>query len=529
MQNKEWFSHLDTNIISSVKGVRLSSYLVALEGWRRGLTLKWYIGDVPNTDIWRTGRKSSPMRLFSLSSKHKTHFFHISRGDLASTEAIKICLNKEETKRLLQKKNIPVPIGKRFLLSESRDKNKIIEYAKFLGFPLVLKPTKGSMGKGVMVNITNEAMFQDSLNYLLNELNEKDIIVEQYITGNEYRVYVVGNRVVGAVEKLPPNIIGNNKNTIKELIQMKNSERRKNPHLSTKPIKIDFEVLNCIEKKGYNLDSVLKEGEQLFLREKNSFSTGGEPIDVTNKLDEKSKRIATKAVEAIPNLYHAGIDMLVNQDTGKIAIIEINATPMIGSHLFPEKGKARDVPKAIIDFYFPETIYTERSDLYFDYNTVRKAFSSQQISEVKITPPPKGKTYAMQYKVSGKVNYRAYNRRIKNRADKENLHGFIKRQGRHKIIVVAGNKKEAVLDFKDKCHVNTKRIKVHKVEAERWDKPVCCGFKIIRNKVTNKTKINKLEKEIKKIRKENKNLKNSLSWKFTSVFRRLSRLIRGKR
>ena len=36
------FPHLNHDVVKDISGFKLCSYLVALEGWRRGLELKWY-------------------------------------------------------------------------------------------------------------------------------------------------------------------------------------------------------------------------------------------------------------------------------------------------------------------------------------------------------------------------------------------------------------------------------------------------------------------------------------------------------
>src|SRR5699024_12326316 len=67
-----------------------------------------------------------------------------------------------------------------------------VTYASSLGLPVVIKPTDGSFGRGVVSNITSTGELTCSLEYVRTELNEPDVIVEQYIPGDDVRLYVVG-------------------------------------------------------------------------------------------------------------------------------------------------------------------------------------------------------------------------------------------------------------------------------------------------------------------------------------------------
>src|SRR5699024_9022173 len=183
-------------------------------------------------------------------------------------------------------------------------------------------------------------------------------VLEQHVEGREFRVYVVNDKGVAAYNRIPANITGDGESTIEELIKKKNLERRKNARLNSCLIDIDIEILKFIHKKGYSLESVPAKGEYLPLRQKTNVSSGVYPIDVTDTISEEIKQLAIDDVKAVPGLHHAGVDIIENA-TGKGKapgyVIEINATAQIGGILFPLEGKARNIPAAIIDYYFPET------------------------------------------------------------------------------------------------------------------------------------------------------------------------------
>src|SRR5699024_2709220 len=95
----------------------------------------------------------------------------------------------------------------------------------------------------------------------------------------------------------------------------------------------------------------------------------------TDDLSDEIKQIAVDALKALPGFIHGGVDIIVNENRAQnvpAVVIELNPTAQIGGALFPLRGTARDVPGAIIDYYFPETAHIDTSDskVYFDFINV---------------------------------------------------------------------------------------------------------------------------------------------------------------
>lgn len=553
---REWLPHLENAVPVKGYGNRLSMYLIALEGWRRGLTVKFFTVDDPDQRL---------LVRYSLSDGKKEHKFVSSQGDKLTDEAFEICDNKDLTKQVLAKAGVPVPEGKRFEADVPDE--EIVRYAASLGFPLVLKPISENAGKGVFANIQDEEALRNALVHVRQELNYLDVIVERFIPGKEFRIFIVGDKVIGAVNRIPANIMGDGINTIEKLIEIKNQERRKNPNLYRNLIEVDEEILTTIRSRGYSLTSVPEKGERLFLRNKSNVSMGGEPVDVTDQLTPELIKIATRASEAIPGLAQCGLDMIVNEETNSGVVIEINTKPMLGLHMFPVVGKARDVVKATVDHYFPETAHLEKSNLYFDFRDVLQFFRSKATTEVTLTPAPEGKTYAKRYIVSGNVQGVGYRNWIRRQALKQNLHGFTRNLKNGKVVVVVAGQDENVVDeFKNTCFQGPEKAKVENVTAYDWDQPVKIGFEIRRpsksrllkeleadlqneknEKETVKKRLKQLEEKFEKEKKEKKRVErerlklirekeeidqayrkvlNSRSWRYTQPIRKFFRYIK---
>lgn len=538
--NTEWLPHLADEIISETQGTLLDAYVVALEGWRRGLTLRWHVKDSEKFKEMKTWYVDQPGQLFSLSSNEKTHYFFRTRGDKVINEAVELGMDKAKTKQILKEKGISVPDGKHF--TGNIDNEDILQYANTLGYPLVIKPIDGSFGKGVVANITSEGELMHSLDYVRQELGYQDIIVEQYIPGDDLRLYVVEDKVVGAIKRIPPNIIGDGINSIEALIALKNEERSLSPRLVSCQIKVDKEILSYIGRSGYDLNTVPEKGEQVFLSDKANISYGGDPIDVLDELSSGIKDTAVKALQSIPGLVHGAVDMLLQKDaeTGeeKGYVIELNPTSQLGGILYPIHGKARDVPRAIIDYYFPETKEKERlnDDIYFDFYDVLEPLQSRQAHVSTVTPSPQGKIYAKKYTVSGDVQDIGYHRGLRKQAFERFLHGFVMNKENGDIdVIVGGLDPEMVDDFKNAFWEDEERAHVVDVQEADYDEPLKVGFEVKADIKTLKEELDLLNREIertnfemKKAEVERRKLYNSLSWKTTKPIRIFGAIFKNK-
>ncbi len=473
---------LSKQMMTGVKGFNIDAYLIALEGWRRGLTLKWYFDPEVVTDLKIIG--SQPLgKTFSLQSDDKKHFFYRSRGEKVMNEAVSLTTSKEETKKYLHQSNVNTPESKGF--TEEDNDEAILKYGMDLGFPLVIKPICGSLGKGVVTNIQNETELKDSIRYVRSELSYPDVLVERFVDGVDYRIYVAGDKVLAATKRLPAFVVGDGESSIEKLVEEKNNQRKENPYLSKKTIAFDQDLFQSIKKQGHILQGIPELNELVYLKGQSNIAAGGEPIDVTDEISPEVKNIAIQAVKAIPGLEHAGVDVIVSNNHP--TVIEINATADIGMHVFPLHGESRNVPEGIIDYYFPETkgMAQDRTQIFFDYKKIRELFVSKIVQEAVIPDAPKGKLYAKRYVISGKVQKVGYRNWVRRQALKHHLNGYTRNLKNGKVVVVVGSEdKEAVDNFKEVCYKGPARAKVEDVQEYLWENQVCIGFEVRRkNKV----------------------------------------------
>ncbi|MBT2599383.1 acylphosphatase [Oceanobacillus sp. ISL-74] len=465
-----WLPHLKNALPNEEPGGTLSVYAIALEAWRRGITLKlrqlYY-------------KKEKKIRIgFTLSYNGKTHKFNASRGDKVTKEAIKISNDKNLTRKYLNKAQVPTPLGENFHI-DMNDK-EIMDIVESIGYPVVLKPSEGLKGELVIVNIKDELEFKSSLEHIRRAEKYKDIIVENFVQGEDCRIYVIEDNVIGAVSRIPANILGDGQLSIRKLINQKNNIRNNNPNNYNRPIVIDRELTNLIESEGYNLDSVLNKGTRLFLKKTSNISSGGDAIDLTDELTSEMKKIAIDAAKAIPGLKQCAVDMLIDKNNNNVSVIEVNSKPLIGLHLFPETGKSRDIPKAIIDYYFPETKGLDRNlSFYFDFDGATKLLRNGSIKEITIKKVPDYQEVGKKFNITGEVET-AYTKWISRKARSLQLNGFIKKMKDSTVNIVVVGQDERINEFKTilRKHVSGK-AKIDNIIEEEWDKPVKMGFYLL--------------------------------------------------
>lgn len=463
---KNWLDHHLVAVPKKGFGSRLSTYMIALEAWRRGLQVTFYLEE---NDENRT------LIRYIISSQTKSYRFNSSLGERVSEEAYHICDHKDRTKLHLDKAGFNTPRGK--LLNIEDIEQSLIQSIEDLEFPLVAKPLNANTGKGVSSNIKNQEELIKAISYI-KSLGFTKVILEKRIEGTEYRVLVLNNQVLGVVERVPANIIGDGKSTVKELINLKNKSKDENPNLFNRHIEIDSEVKQKLREKNYTIDSVVPKDERVFLRDK--VALDGDPIDATDQLSEQVKDVCIKAVESVPGLDLCGLDIIVDKHTNNVTIIEMNTRPMLGLHTFPVKGKPRDVVSPIVDYYFPETINKTKSNLYFNFKSVIAPLIDRSVKEVVLPPIRDNKPYISKRIIVKNLPYKGeFLDEVIARARSLKINGHIRELDHKEWEVIIGSQNKATLNnFIHQIKEELKDTKVLIELEDSWPYSINTGFRL---------------------------------------------------
>ncbi|NHM26578.1 cyanophycin synthetase [Desulfofundulus sp. TPOSR] len=266
--------------------------------------------------------------------------------------AVDLVQDKQLCNQLLAAHGVPVPES-----GIARTVEEALALAEKLGPPVAIKPVNGHHGQGVSLFVSGEARVRRA--FELAGYYDRRVLVEKQIPGRQYRLLVVGGRLVAASLRLPPRVVGDGRRTVRELVEELNRDpqRGEGHGRPLSKIPLDAVALACLARQGFTPRDVPGKGQAVYLRDNANLSTGGTAIDVTEQVHPANARLAVR-VARLAGLDVAGIDV-VAEDIGRPleeqggAVIEVNAAPGLRMHTHPVEGLPREVGAAIVDHLFP--------------------------------------------------------------------------------------------------------------------------------------------------------------------------------
>lgn len=268
--------------------------------------------------------------------------------------AVDIASDKKLTNRLLDSAGLPVP---RSEVVEEED--EAVAAARRIGYPVVVKPLDGNHGRGVALDLRDEAAVRAAFPEALRQSRSRDVVVESYITGADYRCLVIGGRLAAVAERVPASVVGDGVRTVRELVDETNADPRRgigHEKVLTR-IRLDANAEAVLAGQGLSPDDVPEAGRRVKLALTGNMSTGGTSIDRTMEAHPDNVEIAETAARVV-GLDVAGIDFICPDITVPVretggGIVEVNAAPGFRMHTHPTEGEPQYVAKPVIDLLFP--------------------------------------------------------------------------------------------------------------------------------------------------------------------------------
>lgn len=291
-----------------------------------------------------------------------THTEYVKQATKTSLDSYITALimeNKLVTKYVLEQHGIRVPNGKAY-----NDMNAVLaDFEHYQNKPIVIKPKSTNFGIGITIftDVFTKGDFQQAVQMAFE--HDKTIMLEDFISGKEYRFLVIGDEVVGILHRVPANVIGDGLRTIAQLVEDKNKDPLRGKGYKTPLEKIQLGEAEklFLKNQGKSFTDIPEKGEVVYLRENSNISTGGDSIDFTDEIPDSYKKIAISAAKAAGAVF-CGVDMMIEDirteaDEKNYGIIEINFNPAIHIHCYPYKGKNRQADEKILDLLFQESKY----------------------------------------------------------------------------------------------------------------------------------------------------------------------------
>ncbi|EMY61449.1 bifunctional glutamate--cysteine ligase GshA/glutathione synthetase GshB [Leptospira terpstrae] len=322
---------------SGFEDLEISTQIIIRDAMARGITVEM------------VDRKENFLRL--KQGSHIEFVKEASKTRLDSLMTYLVMENKIASKLVLDENGIRVPIGRNYSSLEDALK----DYEFFLDKKKVIKPVTTNFGLGIGISNPGDSK-EKFTNFVQVALGlSSSIIIEEFIEGPEYRFLVLGEEVIAVCNRVPANVVGDGKSSIRQLIVKKNEDPRRGEGHKTALEKIQMSAVEeaILKDQALDFDSIPDLGKQIFLRKNSNISTGGDSLDMTDAVHPEFKSIAVSCAKAAGAVI-CGIDIISSQielkpDPKTYAILEINFNPVLYIHEFPYSGKPRFVGDKILD------------------------------------------------------------------------------------------------------------------------------------------------------------------------------------
>ena len=223
----------------------------------------------------------------------------------------------------------------------------------------MVKPLDGNHGRGVGLDLRSDEDVRRAFDLAYEESRNGDVVVESYVTGNDYRILVIGGKLAAVARRVPASVVGDGKHTVRQLVDTENADPRRgigHEKVLTR-IRVGPAAEELLAKQGLSLDATPDKGQRVLLAATGNMSTGGTSIDKTREAHPDNVEIAEMAAQVV-GLDVAGIDFIAPDISVPVrekggAIVEVNAAPGFRMHTHPTVGEPQWVAKPVIDLLFP--------------------------------------------------------------------------------------------------------------------------------------------------------------------------------
>lgn len=279
-----------------------------------------------------------------------------TRTSLDNYASVLLMENKVMTKKVLNAASIRTPDGDEYDSAEAAKADFVFTQ----GQAIVIKPKSTNFGLGITILKKNQDPTHYNQAVDIAFKYDQSILVEAFVPGKEYRIFLINGEVAGILHRVPANVIGDGQSTIAQLISKKNEDplRGKGYRTPLEKIALGEEEVLFLATQGYDFTTIPIKNQTVYLRENSNISTGGDSIDVTDDIPDSYKNIAIRAAKAL-NVNITGLDMMIEDATqeaheSNYAIIEMNFNPAIHIHCHPYQGKNRHLSTKILDALFAQ-------------------------------------------------------------------------------------------------------------------------------------------------------------------------------
>ncbi len=263
--------------------------------------------------------------------------------DISAASSFVVARNKQLTEHLLRKYT-SVRLPRTLSYTDDESAHEFLKENKVI----VVKPSDGAHGSGVTVGVRTTDSLAGAIELARSRSPSSSVILQQQVTGRDVRILSIDGKIVAAAYRDPAAVVGDGYSMLGELIDRENSENDNRGEVPyEKPLnKISLEAANIY--LGTRINHIPTKGEETIVVGTANIGTGGKSVECLSELPVDMLRDAAKAAE-IAGCFICGVDFIYNSQEDTYHLIEINASPSFGLHVYPSEGKAIDVSSVYVD------------------------------------------------------------------------------------------------------------------------------------------------------------------------------------
>jgi cyanophycin synthetase len=244
---------------------------------------------------------------------------------LNDARAASIARDKAFCADVLRRAGVPVLPGEMFFVTKrwaemrgpGREPEDALAYARRATYPIFCKPLSASNGLYAEL-IESADAFADYMARVAHE--HFAILIQPYLRGVEYRVFVLEGRALFSYRKSAPHVVGDGVSTLRALIEA----MPRDPH---EPVR----RLHGRDADGrrLGLDDVPEKGQRVGLEGPANRAAGGGVAALSDGAPQGMAELAINAAKTL-DLKLAAVDMF-DLGGGDFTVIEVNSNPMIAT------------------------------------------------------------------------------------------------------------------------------------------------------------------------------------------------------
>lgn len=254
--------------------------------------------------------------------------------------SLSVAANKPLVYRLLAKRGLKTLNYFEFTLSDIALASAFT--ARF-GGEWVVKPANGAGGRGVTTGVISS--FDLVRAAVAAAAYEPNLIVEQQVEGDLYRLLYLDGTLLDAVLRKSPMVVADGRSNVRQLIRLENRARLEAGHKYAQVlVSIDMDMRRTLAQQHLSLSSVPKKGTVVTLKKVVNENSAADNLSATSLLCQSIIEDGAAAAATV-GVRLAGVDVVTRDPGVPLAesggvILEVNSTPGYHYHYHQRDGGA---------------------------------------------------------------------------------------------------------------------------------------------------------------------------------------------